>query len=102
MKRIIHNTTYIVNNNIEENCVKFVIKNYISPLKKYSECKDILFTKVSIDQPEGNTYSIQIVFENEKERSKFIEEVIIPLEDKLLAVYANQYLTFNSVLSEIL
>jgi len=102
MKRIIHNTTYIVNNNIEETWVKFVIKNYIPPLKEHAECKDILFTKVSIDQPEGKTYSIQLVFENEEKRNKFLKEVIVTLEDKLLSVYANQYLTFNSVLSEIL
>ena len=102
MKRIIHNTTYIVNNNIEKDWVQFIINNYIPPLKKYNECKDILFTKVSIDQAEGSTYSIQIVFEDEKVRKNFIEEVISPLEKKLSATYNDSYLTFDSVLSEIL
>lgn len=102
MKRIIHNTTYIVNNNIEEDWVQFVIKNYITPLKKYNACKDVLFTKVSIDQAEGRTYSIQLVFEDEEVRKNFIEEVIFPLEKKLSTTYNDKYLTFDSVLSEIL
>ena len=55
--RIIYNTSFIIDEDIETAWIGFIRKNYISVLQTNRLCEDIIFTKVSIDQPEGKTYS---------------------------------------------
>ena len=51
--RIIFNTTFIVNESIETEWISFIRKYYLAYLRQNRLTQDILFTKVSIDQPEG-------------------------------------------------
>lgn len=99
--RIIYNTSFIVNSEIEEIWITFIRLHYLTVLRENSLCEDVIFTKVSIDQPEGKTYSIQIVFQSEAQKNLFMEQWLPDIEDKLIAKFRNSYLCFSSVLTEI-
>ena len=99
--RIIYNTSFIIDETIEQEWVAFVRQHYISQLKVQNLCDDVIFTKVSIDQPEGKTYSVQIVFANNKQQDYFLSNHLPEIEQKIIARYANRYVCFSSVLTEI-
>lgn len=99
--RIIHNTSFIVNENIEKEWVTFIREYYLPVLDQNRLCDDIIFTKVSIDQPDGKTYSIQLVFHSEEQQNHFLANWLPDIEAKISRQYANQYVCFSSVLTEI-
>ena len=91
--RIIFNTTFIVNESIETEWISFIRKYYLAYLRQNRLTQDILFTKVSIDQPEGKTYS---------EALDCFLKIHLPLmEEKISEKYKNYYLCFSSILTEI-
>lgn len=99
--RIIHNTSFIINETIEKEWIAFIREYYLPVLNQNQLCDDIIFTKVSIDQPEGKTYSIQLVFHSEEQQNDFMMNWLPRIEDEILRQYANQYVCFSSVLTEI-
>ena len=58
-------------------------------------------TKVSIDQPEGKTYSLQLVFNSEEQQNHFLDEWLPDIEKKIIQIFSNRYLCFSSILTEI-
>lgn len=99
--RIIYNTSFIIEEAIETAWIDFMRKNYLAVLQQNQLCEDLIFTKVSIDQPDGKTYSLQIVFKNEAQQLEFLENWLPAIEEKLIRQYANRYLCFSSLLTEI-
>lgn len=101
MMRHIYNTSFIVNESIEIQWIKFMQEHYIETLLKNEVCDDIIFTKVSIDQPEGKTYSLQVVCHSEKQMNNFLENWLEKIEEKIIERYKNAYVCFSSMLTEI-
>lgn len=99
--RHIHNTSFIINENIEKQWVDFIREHYIVPLCANNLCDDVIFTKVSIDQPEGKTYSIQVMFKTENQMNHFLETWLPGVEEKIIQRYKNNYFCFSSTLTEI-
>lgn len=99
--RHIYNTTFIVEEKIEQEWVAYMQKCYIPSVFASGLPSDRLFTKVSIDQPEGKTYSLQFVFASEQTLNRFLEEYLPAIEEALLSHYKNGYLCFSSTLTEI-
>ena len=100
--RIIFNTTFIIEESIENEWITFMRENHINQMSDDRQlCNDIIFTKVSIDQPEGKTYSVQIIFDNEQQQNLFMENRLPAFENKLIEKFKNHYLCFSSVLTEI-
>ncbi len=99
--RIIYNTTFIIDKDIEQVWIAFMRQHYISRLYEQNICDDIIFTKVSIDQPEGKTYSVQIIFNSSEQQEAFLNHYLPELEEKIIAQYANRYVCFSSILTEI-
>lgn len=99
--RHIYNTSFIINEAIEKQWIQFIKEHYIETLRKNKACDDIIFTKVSIDQPEGKTYSLQIVFHSEKQMNDFLENWLGKIEEKIIERYNNAYVCFSSMLTEI-
>lgn len=99
--RHIFNTTYIVEEEAEREWVAFIQENYIGYLSSQQLVSDILFTKVSIDQPEGKTYSLQLIFPTEEALKHFQEHHLAYIEEKIISNYKNRYLCFSSTLTEI-
>ena len=99
--RIIYNTSFILQEEIERQWIAFIRENYISVLTRHALCEDVIFTKVSIDQPEGKTYSLQIIFQDEKQQIHFLDHWLPEIENKILRQFPNQYVYFSSVLTEI-
>ena len=98
--RIIYNTSFIIDEDIETAWIGFIRKNYISVLQTNRLCEDIIFTKVSIDQPEGKTYSLQLVFNSEEQQNHFLDEWLPDIEKKIIQIFSNRYLCFSSILTE--
>lgn len=99
--RIIFNTTFIVNESIETEWISFIRKHYIAYLRENKLTQDILFTKVSIDQPEGKTYSLQLIFDKPEALDLFIKTHLPFVEEKISKKYKNYYLCFSSTLTEL-
>ncbi|CCZ82132.1 DUF4286 family protein [Odoribacter laneus] len=99
--RIIFNTTFIVNESIETEWISFIRKYYLAYLRQNGLTQDILFTKVSIDQPEGKTYSLQLVFDSSEALDCFLKIHLPLMEEKISEKYKNYYLCFSSILTEI-
>lgn len=99
--RIIYNTSFIIDEDIETAWIGFIRKNYISVLQTNRLCEDIIFTKVSIDQPEGKTYSLQLVFNSEEQQNHFLDVWLPDIEKKIIQIFSNRYLCFSSILTEI-
>ena len=99
--RIILNTSFIIEEKIEAEWVEFIRQRYIAPIREKQLCEDIIFTKVSIDQPEGKTYSIQLVFTSPETLFHFQENYLPSIEEELILHYSNRYFCFSSILTEI-
>lgn len=99
--RIIYNTTFIINDAIEKEWIAFMRKHYLTVVTARKLCEDVLFTKVSIDQPEGKTYSLQLIFKDEQQKDHFLEHWLRQIEEQIIQRYANQYVYFSSLLTEI-
>lgn len=101
MKRIVYNTSFIINENIETEWIDFIKQEYIRVLEENDLCEDIIFTKVSIDQPEGKTYSLQIIFSSENQQEHFFEQWQPAIDEKIIARYKDSYLYFSCTLTEL-
>ena len=99
--RHIHNTSFIIDESIEKQWVDFMQAHYIDVLKNNHISQDVIFTKVSIDQPEGKTYSIQVVFDSKRQMEQFLENWLPEIEERLIENYHNRYLCFSSILTEL-
>lgn len=99
--RHIHNTSFIIDESIEKQWVDFMQAHYIDVLKNNNVSQDVIFTKVSIDQPEGKTYSIQVVFDSKWQMEQFLENWLPEIEERLIESYRNRYLCFSSILTEL-
>lgn len=99
--RHIHNTSFIIDESIEKQWVDFMQAHYIDVLKNNNVSQDVIFTKVSIDQPEGKTYSIQVVFGSKRQMEQFLENWLPEIEERLIESYRNRYLCFSSILTEL-
>lgn len=99
--RIIYNTSFIIDEDIEEEWIAFMKQEYLYPLRSQNLCDDILFTKVSIDQPDGKTYSLQLIFHSEERQRNFLEHWLAVFEERIIQNYANRYVCFSSILTEL-
>lgn len=99
--RHIHNTSFIIDESIEKQWVDFMQAHYIDVLKNNNISQDVIFTKVSIDQPEGKTYSIQVIFDSKRQMEQFLENWLPEIEERLIESYRNRYLCFSSILTEL-
>lgn len=101
MKRIIHNTSFIIQEGIESQWLIFIREYLIKTIEDDKLCNDIIFTKVSIDQPDGKTYSLQLVFHSEPRQAEFVQNRLPQLIQKMYEQFGEQCLYFNSILTEI-
>ena len=99
--RTIYNTTFIIEEPIEQEWIAFIQTHCLPSLRDNRICDDVIFTKVSINQPEGKTYSLQVVFNNEQQKDRYLTEHLPAIESKLISQYAGRYVCFSSVLTEI-
>ena len=99
--RIIFNTSFIIEEKIEKEWIEFMRRHYITPIKEHHLCEDVIFTQVSIEQPDGKTYSLQLVFLSPESQDYFLTTWLPSIEEKLIQQYGNQYVCFSSILTEI-
>lgn len=76
-------------------------EEYIPVIEQLDLCEDIIFTRVSIDQPEGKTYSLQLVFPNQTALDRYASIYMEKTDAILIKKFSGKYLCFNSILSEV-
>lgn len=99
--RHIYNTTYIVEEKAEREWVAFMREKYIRAIADLGVVADMIFTKVSIDQGEGKTYSLQLIFPAEEVLNHFLTYHLERIDRELASAYKDRYLYFSSTLTEI-
>lgn len=99
--RVIFNTSFIVREDAETEFVHFMKNSCMVYFKEKELCQDIIFTKVSIDQPDGKTYSLQLVFRSQDELDSFVEKHFSTMQEKIFDKFGNKYFFFSSNLVEL-
>ncbi len=99
--RTIYNTSFIINDEIEQEWVDFIRECYVAEVRRHKLSDDVIFTKVSVDQPEGKTYSLQLVFGNEEQKNQFTNYWLPDMESRIIHRFPNQYVCFSCILTEI-
>ncbi len=99
--RIVHNTTYVIDKAAEQEWIGFVRGEYLLQIRATGLTEDMLFTRISVDQPEGTNYSLQLVFRGEEKLRAFTEHHLPTLRERMHTLYGHRYLCFNSILTEL-
>ena len=99
--RVIQNTSFIVGPSFEKEWYTFMKEEYIPSIDKLDLCMDMIFTRVSIDQSEGKTYSLQLVFPNRTALDRYATIYMQSIDAALIKKFSGKYLCFNSILSEV-
>lgn len=99
--RVIQNTSFIIGPSFEKEWFRFMKEEYIPVIEQLDLCEDIIFTRVSIDQPEGKTYSLQLVFPNQTALDRYASIYMEKTDAILINKFSGKYLCFNSILSEV-
>ncbi len=99
--RVIQNTSFIIGPGFEKEWFQFMKEEYIPLIDKLDLCEDLIFTRVSIDQPEGKTYSLQLVFPNRTALDRYSTLYMESIDAVLIKKFSGKYLCFNSILSEV-
>ncbi|MBE6334008.1 MAG: DUF4286 family protein [Bacteroidales bacterium] len=99
--RVIQNTSFIIGPSFEKEWFRFIKEEYIPLIDQLDLCEDIIFTRVSIDQPEGKTYSLQLVFPNQTALDRYAAIYMDGIDATLIKKFSGKYLCFNSILREV-
>ncbi|MGL5683892.1 MAG: DUF4286 family protein [Marinifilaceae bacterium] len=99
--RIIYNTTFIIPDFIEENWLAFIREEHVAIIKNDSDIDDVLFTKVEIEQPEGETYSLQVIFNSAEKYDNYLATKDAIFVQALIERFKDQYLCFSSTMREL-
>lgn len=98
--RTIHNTTFFVNKNIEDEWMSYIKSTYIDKIKSVIEIKDYILAKVEQhNDEEHNTYSLQLIISEDEK-----DICIINVEkgcQNITDIFGVDCMHFHSILSEI-
>lgn len=99
--RFVYNTTFHLPDSIEEMFKEHIQKYTIPYLRKEGVDFESLFTKVHVEMEEGTAFSLQLIFQTEKEYNKFLNQYRDHIFEDLHIVHGDQLLYFNTLLEEI-
>ena len=99
--RLVHNTTFLVNNGCDEEFCRLIRARHLPDLHREGGLADSLFTRLRVDEPEGNSYSLQLIFLSANDLNYFTQYHLPLLLDNLHAALGNDILHFSTILEEI-
>ena len=99
--RYIYNTTFHVEDNIETSWINWMQYHHLPVIREKGLCSDILLTRIKAQEPQGKSFSLQLVFPTEKEYQIFLERHHEDLLKKLLDQFGRQVLYFSTLLEEV-
>ncbi len=99
---LIQNTSYMLDETLEEEFAAWMTQKYIPLLKETNTFKEHHFCKVMVTSAEGGvTYSLQLLFPNEQ----LFERYHTNFEPRVKAVFSAKYhpkvLHFSSVMKKV-
>ncbi|MEZ4906406.1 MAG: DUF4286 family protein [Saprospiraceae bacterium] len=95
---ILVNETFFADLNIDQEWLAYFMSQYLTEIKQNIEIEQYIFSKISENyNPDGNSYSFQIVIQNNKEileklfllLDKINEKISTIFNDKVLIVQTN-------------
>ncbi len=96
------NTTVNINPEIEKKWVEWVKKEYFPLYAQIDIVEDIrLFRILTGEEYGGLTYAIQIYFKDKDSYQKFESDYMFRLDNIHIAKFANAFVSFRSLISEI-
>lgn len=99
---IIYNTTFHIDEEIHDKCLKFFKIEYIPALKQCEEIMDInLFLIHSPNDVEGYNYAIQTTFQNLDLLELWIINSKNDIDSKIIDTFQNQVCGFSTILEKI-
>lgn len=99
--RFIHNTTFNIEEEIEGAFRKAIREFYIPLLKNKEICSDILFTKIRINEENGKSFSLQLVFPAAEDYALFMEVYKDKMLGALTEIFGEKMLHFSTTLEEV-
>ncbi|MCR9012596.1 MULTISPECIES: DUF4286 family protein [Gabonibacter] len=99
--RYVYNTTFHVENDTEASLINWMQNHHLPAIREKGLCSDILFTRIKTQEPQGKSFSLQLIFPAEKDYQAFLEKHQEELLKKLLDQFDQQVLYFSTLLEEI-
>ena len=99
--RFIYNTTFHVEEEIEGAFRKAIREFYIPYVKAKSVCCDVLFTRILVNEEEGKSFSLQLVFSVADDYAVFMELYKEKLLGVLTEMFGPNLLHFSTTLEEV-
>ena len=99
--RLVHNTTFLVSNGRDEEFCSLIRARHLPDLRREGRLADSLFTRLRVNEPEGNSYSLQLFFPSADDLDHFTRHRLPRLLDDLHAALGNDILHFSTILEEI-
>lgn len=98
--RFIYNTTFHIENEIEEDFKRAIRKIYIPCVEEGELCSDIFFTRVWVDAEEGQTFSLLLVFDYPEHYGTFARLYKKKLLMELTNLFGQKVLHFSTTMEE--
>ncbi|MBL4559411.1 MAG: DUF4286 family protein [Labilibaculum sp.] len=98
---IIYNTSYLIENSMEKDFCEWMKIKFIPLLKETGTFSTSYFCKVMVaTEDEGLTYSLQLLFKNKEQFTKYNTRFEQKVKAVFDAKYRNQVMSFSSLLEE--
>jgi len=98
---IIYNTSYLIENSMEEGFCEWMKTKFIPLLKETGTFSSSYFCKVMLTTKDGGlTYSLQLLFKNRELFNKYQSRFEPGTKAVFDARFRNQIMSFSSVLEE--
>ncbi len=99
--RFIYNTTFHVEEEIEGAFRKAIHEFYIPFVKTKGVCCDVLFTRILVNEEDGKSFSLQLVFSVANDYAVFMELYKEKLLGVLTEMFGEKMLHFSTTLEEV-
>ncbi|RUT79274.1 DUF4286 family protein [Ancylomarina longa] len=99
---IIYNTSYLLDNLLEENFCDWMKSKFIPLLQETGTFNKHYFCKLMLVKEDGGlTYSLQLVFKDRDHLEKYINSFEPRIKAVFQAKFQNQIIRFTSLLQEV-
>jgi hypothetical protein len=97
----IYNITFNIEKEIEKEWLEYIKKTFIPQMLSSGLLHSSLTSKIMVDEPQGNSYSIQFTTENQSDLKKFINEELYPVLNRLHQKFSPKMVYFATELDVI-
>ena len=97
----IYNITFNVDKEIEKEWLRYIKEKFIPAMLKSGLLHTALTSKIVVDEPRGNSYSIQFSAQDKETLDRFIREELYPILNELHLKFSPKMVYFATELNVI-